>query len=86
MDLEDFWEPEVVIAVGVGAALASPPVRRVLRRGAVYGLAGLMIAGDKIAALTRNAAASAQNAVASMREAAHEGTGAAARSAEPARA
>jgi hypothetical protein len=76
MDLDDFWEPEVAIAVAVTAALAAPPVRRLLRQGAVYGLAGLMIAGDKISAVTRSAAAGAQNAVSSAREAVHEGASA----------
>jgi hypothetical protein len=53
MSLDDLLEPEVVVAVGVTAALMSPPVRRVLRKGAVYGLAGVMIVGDKIAAMAR---------------------------------
>src|SRR5262249_38190910 len=56
--------PEVGIAVAVTAAVtaavAAPPVRRALRRGAVYGLAGLLIAGDKLSALNRNARPSAQ--------------------------
>ena len=45
MALEDFMEPEVGVAVAVTAPVASPQVRNVLRRGAVYGLAGLLMAG-----------------------------------------
>jgi hypothetical protein len=53
MDLDDYLEPEVMIAVAVTAAVASPPVRRVMRRGLVYGLAGLLTVGDKLAAGAR---------------------------------
>jgi hypothetical protein len=66
MDLEDFWEPEVAVTAGVvaavAAAVASPRVRRVMRQGAVYGLAGLMIAGDRIAAAARGVKNTAQQA------------------------
>jgi len=61
MALDDYLEPEVAVAVAVTAAVASPPVRRVLRQGAVYGLAGLLVAGDKLAAMARSAAQGAQN-------------------------
>jgi hypothetical protein len=39
-------------------------VRKVLRRGLVYGLAGLLVAGDKIKAATREIAHSAQQTAA----------------------
>lgn len=65
MALDDYLEPEVAIAVAVTAAVASPPVRKVLRRGLVYGLAGLMVAGDKIAGTAREIARSAQQTAAS---------------------
>jgi hypothetical protein len=64
MALDDFVEPEVAIAVAVTAAVASPPVRKVLRRGLVYGLAGLLVAGDKIAGTAREIARSAQETAA----------------------
>jgi hypothetical protein len=64
MALDDYLEPEVAIAVAVTAAVASPPVRKVLRRGLVYGLAGLMVAGDKITAAARDIAQSAQQTAA----------------------
>ena len=64
MALDDYLEPEVAIAVAVTAAVASPPVRKVLRQGLVYGLAGLMTAGDKIAAAARDIAHNAQQTVA----------------------
>lgn len=64
MAVDDFLEPEVAIAVAVTAAVASPPVRKVLRRGLVYGLAGLLTAGDKIAGAARDIAHSAQQAAA----------------------
>jgi hypothetical protein len=74
MALDDFIEPEVAIAVAVTAAVASPPVRKAVRTGAVYGLAGLLMAGDKIAALSRSAARGAQQVAASARDAAQSAT------------
>jgi hypothetical protein len=53
MALDDYVEPEVAIAVAVTAAVASPPVRKALRKAAVYGLAGILTAGDRIAAMGR---------------------------------
>ena len=49
MALEEYMESEVVVAVAATAALLSPRVRGVLRRGAVYGLAGALMARDAIA-------------------------------------
>jgi hypothetical protein len=65
MAVDDFMEPEVAIAVAVTAAVASPPVRKVLRRGLVYGLAGLLTAGDKLAGAAREIANSARQTAAS---------------------
>jgi hypothetical protein len=64
MALDDYLEPEVAIAVAVTAAVASPPVRKVLRRGLVYGLAGLLVAGDKVTSAAREIAKSAQQTAA----------------------
>ncbi len=60
MALDDYLEPEVAIAVAVTAAVTSPPVRKVLRRGLVYGLAGLLVAGDRITSAAREIAKNAQ--------------------------
>ncbi len=49
MALEEYMESEVVVAVAATAALLSPRVRGVLRRGAVYGLAGAFMARDAFA-------------------------------------
>ena len=62
MALEDFLDSEVAVAVAATAALASPRVRGVLRRGAVYGLAGLLTAGDMISSFARSAARFAHGA------------------------
>jgi hypothetical protein len=68
MALDDFLESEVAIAAGVTAAALSPGVRRVVRRGAVLGLAGIMSVGDAVAGAARSAADQA-------REAQHDGAG-----------
>jgi hypothetical protein len=58
---------EIVLGAVVGAAatgaVASEPIRRKLRRGLVYGLAGVLVAYDKVAALTQSAVHSARQVV-----------------------
>ena len=54
MELEDYLEPEIAVTAAVTAALFSQRGRQVLRRGAVYGIAGVMIAGDAIASFARS--------------------------------
>lgn len=46
MEFEDFAQPEVGVAVAITAVAASPTVRKTLRKGAAYGLAGVLLAGD----------------------------------------
>lgn len=60
MALDDYLEPEVMIAVAATAALTSPPVRKAVRKGAVYGLAGLMMLGDRVRGMANNLAQAAQ--------------------------
>ena len=65
MALEDYLESEVVVAVAATAALLSPRARKVLRRGAVYGVAGALMAGDAVSSVVRSAAPGVQQAAAS---------------------
>jgi len=65
MALEDYLESEVVVAVAATAAVLSPRVRRVVRRGAVYGLAGVLRAGDAISSAAPGVSQGAQQAAAS---------------------
>jgi uncharacterized protein (DUF1786 family) len=53
MGLDDFADSKVAIAVAATAAVTSPRVRGVLRRGAVYGVAGTIMAGDAVSAAAR---------------------------------
>ncbi|MGH2509127.1 MAG: hypothetical protein ACRDHZ_17245 [Ktedonobacteraceae bacterium] len=48
MALDDYFEPEVAVTAVVTAALFSPRARKLIRRGAVYGIAGLLKAGDAV--------------------------------------
>jgi hypothetical protein len=73
MALDDYMEPEVAIAVAVTAAVASPPVRKVMRKGAVYGLAGLLMLGDRLSAMSRTIVQTAQQTAASMTHGATNG-------------
>ena len=54
MALDDYFEPEVAVTAVVTAALFSPRARKLIRRGAVYGIAGLLKAGDAVTALAGN--------------------------------
>jgi hypothetical protein len=54
-------EEETLAAVAATAAALSPRARRVARKGAVYGLAGALRAGDVIAAAARGAARAVQS-------------------------
>jgi nucleoside phosphorylase len=71
MALEDYLESEVAIAVAATAAVLSPRVRRVLRRGAVYGVVGALKATDVVTAAARGVA----SGVSSEREPASTGGG-----------
>ena len=52
--MADLFDKEVVMAVGATAALMSERTRRVLRRGAVYGIAGVMSAGEAVASAAKS--------------------------------
>jgi type IV secretory pathway TrbL component len=77
MALDDFLESEVAIAVGATAALLSPRVRGVLRSGAVYGLAGVLIAGDAVGSVARGVGRGTQQAASTAGGVAQEAAGAA---------
>jgi hypothetical protein len=69
---ENFAEPEVAAAAVVGAAVASPSVRKVLRRSAVYGVAGVLVAYDKVAALAQGVFRGVRQATTSVRREAQQ--------------
>jgi hypothetical protein len=52
--MADLLDKEVVVAVGATAALMSERARRLLRRGAVYGIAGVISAGEAVASAARS--------------------------------
>jgi hypothetical protein len=54
MELEDYLEPEIAVTAAITAALFSPRGRQILRRGVVYSIAGVMVAGDAITSFARN--------------------------------
>ena len=63
MGLEEYLESEVAVAVAATAVVMSPRARRVLRRGAVYGVAGALKAADLATAAARGVAQGAGSAV-----------------------
>ncbi len=62
MGAKDFVDSEVAVAVAVTAAIFSPRARKILRRGVVYGVAGVLKAGDALSAAVHSAALAAQEA------------------------
>jgi hypothetical protein len=56
MALDDFLDSEVAIAVAATAVALSPRARRLVRRGAVYGVAGALKATDVVTAAARGVA------------------------------
>ena len=53
MALDDYLDSEVAIAVAATAVALSPRARRIVRRGAVYGVAGALKATDVVTAAAR---------------------------------
>lgn len=68
MSLDDYVEAEVLVAVVATVAALSGPGRRVLRKGAVYGLAGGLIAGGAAASFGRGMIHGIRDATASSDE------------------
>jgi hypothetical protein len=62
MDLEDFVEPEVAVAAAVAAAIFSPRARNVMRKGLVYGMAGVLVAGDAVTSFAKSIGRGVQQA------------------------
>ncbi len=79
MAVDDYLDSHVAVAVAATAAVFSPRARKMLRRGVVYGVTGVLMASDAISAAARNArvglAADGMTAGTSERPAAAEGTG-----------
>ena len=62
MALDDYFESEVAVAVAAAAVVFSPRVRNIARQGAVYGLAGVLMAGDAIGSFARGIGRGVQQA------------------------
>jgi hypothetical protein len=71
MALDDFLEPEVAITAVVAAAVFSPKARKWVRKGLVYGTAGVLIAGDAVTSLARNVGQGVQQASSAATNATH---------------
>src|SRR5947207_3262570 len=64
MGFDDFVNTETGFMTAATAAAVSPRARQLLRRGAVYGLAGVLRAGDVVAAAARGAVRGARESIA----------------------
>jgi len=61
LEPDSYAEPEIAVAVAVTAVAASPSVRKVLRKSMVYGVAGILVAYDKVAAATQQVVTTIRN-------------------------
>lgn len=68
-DLEDYVEAETAVAVAATALILSPRARRVIRRGLVYGLAGVLTAVEAGRTLVRGAQEGFVTAISRARQA-----------------
>lgn len=62
MAFEDFVEPEIAVTAAVTAALCSPRARKIMRKGMVYGVAGILTAGNVVTAFARSVRQGAKQA------------------------
>jgi hypothetical protein len=46
---------DFIVGAAVGVAAASPRVRKAVRQGLVYGIGGVLVAFDKVAAVAKDA-------------------------------
>jgi hypothetical protein len=67
MPLQNFAEPEVAVAAVVVGTVASPKLRNIVRRGAVYGIAGALMAYDRTAAVAQGLVKGVRNGVSSIK-------------------
>lgn len=54
MDPENFVEPEIAVTAAITAALFSPRARKVIRKGLVYGMAGILAVGDTFTSFAKS--------------------------------
>lgn len=66
MEPGDFAEPEIAVTAAVTAALFSPRMRKLIRKGLVYGMAGVLTAGDTLTSFAKSVGQGMQQASASM--------------------
>lgn len=71
MELDDLASTESAFVAATTATILSPRVRGVLRRGAVYGVAGVLKAGDVVAGAARGAARGMRDGSATAAAGAH---------------
>ena len=62
MEFDDYLQPEIAVTAAVTAVIFSPPARRLLRRGVVYGLAGALTVGDAITSFAHSIGRGVQEA------------------------
>jgi hypothetical protein len=59
---------EFIVGAAIGAAVASTQVRKAVRRGLIYGVGGVLVAYDRLAAGVHAVAQSAREATASAKD------------------
>lgn len=68
MEFEDYLEPEIAVTAAIAAAIFSPRARKVIRKGLVYGTAGVLMANDALTSFTRSVGRSFQQSRTTVEE------------------
>lgn len=62
MEIEDFAGPEIAVTAALTAAVCSPRAHKAMRKGLVYGIAGVLTVGDMVTSLAKSVGQSMQKA------------------------
>jgi hypothetical protein len=62
MEPENFIEPEIAVTAAITAALFSPRARKVMRKGLVYGMAGILAVGETFTSFAKSVGQGMQQA------------------------
>lgn len=73
MEPGDFVEPEIAVTAAITALICSPRVRKVIRKGLVYGMAGVITVGDTLTSFAKSVGQGMQQTNPVQKQESHEG-------------
>lgn len=73
MEPGDFAEPEIAVTAAITALICSPRARKVIRKGLVYGMAGILTVGDTFTSFAKSVGQGMQQTNPAQKQESHEG-------------